>query len=228
MGIMHVSSWWNPEDVWEDSAVMVQHMRDNPDNAHITDSTQYDNDGTKLNPNEPIETASGKIDSAQNFDGSNDIITIINVESLQFNNKLTVEFWANAYSSDINWDVAIKRNTDWATFYNGWNIVFWLNNKITLWWGDGTYPLEQLWSINNYYIGTMHHYAATLDGSTARIYIDGLIDVEASQTKIMSGNTDRNLLLQIHNILDEVRIYNSRLNPLSGLKPTTTAARIHY
>ena len=46
--------------MWEDSAVMVQHMTDNPDNAHIMDSTQYDNDGTKKGANEPIETAAEK------------------------------------------------------------------------------------------------------------------------------------------------------------------------
>ena len=56
---------------------MVQHMTDNPDNAHIMDSTQYDNDGTKKGANEPIET-SGKIDSAQSFDGINDYVKLLN------------------------------------------------------------------------------------------------------------------------------------------------------
>jgi len=88
-----VSSWWNPEDVWDSSAVMVQHMYDNPDTSHIMDSTSYSNDGTKKRANEPIETVSGKIDSAQIFDGLNDKVECGGAQLDMPTNDFTISAW---------------------------------------------------------------------------------------------------------------------------------------
>ena len=102
-----VSSWWNTEDVWEDSAVMVQHMVDNPDNAHIMDSTRYSNDGTKKGANEPIETASGKIDSAQQFDGIDDFTSHGDPVSLRL---ATTDFTISAWIKRVSgaWTILSK------------------------------------------------------------------------------------------------------------------------
>ncbi len=64
----------NPSDavvhnVWDSNFKLVTHMRDDPDNQHIRDSTVNANDGTKGAAGAPAVTTSGKIDDAQDFDG---------------------------------------------------------------------------------------------------------------------------------------------------------------
>jgi len=65
-------------NVWDDGGSnnhkFVSHMRDDPDNEHIRDSTVNANDGTKGaadNPNEVV----AKVDGGQEFDG-NDYIEV--------------------------------------------------------------------------------------------------------------------------------------------------------
>lgn len=62
------------EAVWDSNFKLVTHMRDDPDTSHVRDSTTEDNDGTKKGANEPQVTTSGKIDDAQDFDGTDDYI----------------------------------------------------------------------------------------------------------------------------------------------------------
>ncbi len=59
----------NPADVWDSNFVLVDHMQDDPDNAHTRDSTSNDNDGTKGGAGTPTEVA-GKVGEAQDFDGT--------------------------------------------------------------------------------------------------------------------------------------------------------------
>ena len=84
----------NIEAVWDDNFVMVQHMVDN-DISSILDSTQNNNDGTKFGANEPVETDSGIIDSAQDFDGSDDNIEITSPTDLDVTDNFTFESWIN-------------------------------------------------------------------------------------------------------------------------------------
>jgi hypothetical protein len=65
----------DPTNVWDANFYGVWHKKDDPDTSHIKDSTSYARNGTKVAANEPIE-ADGKIGKAQNYDGSNDKITL--------------------------------------------------------------------------------------------------------------------------------------------------------
>ncbi len=69
------------ENVWDSNFVLVDHMQDDPDNAHTRDSTQYDNDGTKLGANEPIEVA-GQVGDAQDYDMVNDRVVVTAVATI--------------------------------------------------------------------------------------------------------------------------------------------------
>jgi hypothetical protein len=77
-------------NVWNSDYVTVQHMADTTTST-ITDSTSYNNDGTKIGANAPAVTTSGKIGNAQNFDGSNDAINIGTDSSLDLGETFTVE-----------------------------------------------------------------------------------------------------------------------------------------
>jgi hypothetical protein len=82
----------NATGVWDSHFMMVQHMKDNPDTAHIADSTSNSNNGTKIGANEPNEV-SANISKAQDFDGGNDYINCGADESLEVD-YITVEGWA--------------------------------------------------------------------------------------------------------------------------------------
>ncbi|MEM2972352.1 MAG: LamG domain-containing protein, partial [Candidatus Bathyarchaeia archaeon] len=98
------------ENVWDSNFVFVSHMQDNPDNAHIRDSTQNNNDGTKRNANEPIEE-NGKTAKAQNFDGTDDYITRSATPSLNLPTAWTLSAWLYIVTNPT-FCYIITRNTD--------------------------------------------------------------------------------------------------------------------
>lgn len=93
------SSYWNPESVWDSNYVMVQHMKD-ATTSTILDSTSNNNDGTKKGANEPLETASGKIDGAQSFDFINDYVQLSNSNSLKIVGNITIMVWIKPTLND--------------------------------------------------------------------------------------------------------------------------------
>ena len=83
-------------DVWDTNFQMVQHMDDDPDTSTTQDSTTNNNDGAKKGAGEPAETASGKIDEAQDYDGSDDYIDLGDDPVLwDSTGPVTVSMWAN-------------------------------------------------------------------------------------------------------------------------------------
>jgi hypothetical protein len=83
----------NPDRVWDDYFGFVSHMGDNPQTqSMISDSTQYENSGIKKSAGEPLQS-SGKIGNSQEYDGSNDKITVAGSDSLNSLNQITIEAW---------------------------------------------------------------------------------------------------------------------------------------
>ncbi|OGZ18847.1 MAG: hypothetical protein A2175_02310 [Candidatus Nealsonbacteria bacterium RBG_13_42_11] len=123
---------WNISETWDEgvgnSIQMVQHLKDDPDASHITDSTSNNNDGTKKAANEPIE-ADGKIGKAQTFDG-NDYIS----QPVVLGQQGSVEFWIDPDTSG-SWNNHWFSSRDTSTpnnffilqqyltdCYFGWNV----------------------------------------------------------------------------------------------------------
>lgn len=107
------ASAWDGENVWNDDYVMVQHMVDIT-TSHIHDSTANNNDGNKKAANEPIETASGQINSAQNFDG-NDYINMGNVLNFERTDPLSISMWVKTASGTGYPNLLSKRDTNLGT-----------------------------------------------------------------------------------------------------------------
>ena len=79
-------STYGKENTWKSTYKVVHHM-DDATTSSITDSTLNDNDGTKKAANEPVEgtgVMSG-VGAAQNFDGSDDYISVADAESVDVN-----------------------------------------------------------------------------------------------------------------------------------------------
>lgn len=207
------SSYWNPEDVWDSSAVMVQHMVDNPDNSHIMDSTSYSNDGTKKGANEPIETASGKIDSAQDFDGENDCVNIPYSSSIDGFSALTIDFWM--YPTDFGYPINFKNIIAKGYGENGGFLIYFektVNGRLEFELRDdngnwiGLYNAPSLPSLNTWY----HVVFIYKIGIPLAIYIDGSL-LKSGPTPTTTLTNNKLLKLSWTNfkgIMDEVRIYN--------------------
>lgn len=80
-------------EVWDSNFWGVYHMGDLTTST-VEDSTSNSRDGAKKGANEPTVTTSGKIASAQTFDGSNDYIDVSKAAAAM-TTAGTVSFWLN-------------------------------------------------------------------------------------------------------------------------------------
>ena len=85
--------WADDKSTWNDNFVLVNHMKDSGATTTI-DSTQYSNIGAKTGVDEPIEI-DGKIGKAENFDGTNDYISLNSVNGISSADSWTISAWLN-------------------------------------------------------------------------------------------------------------------------------------
>ena len=201
----------NPTAVWDSNFVMVQHMTDNT-TSDILDSTSNDNDGAKKGANEPIANSSGKIDGAQDFDGSDDYVNCFNAVSLNIADEITVEAWVKRDTNvddyvvhktfgDSKVPYALKIESDLAKFgcYDGsWHLAD----------STGTTISKDEW---HHLIGT---YDKSLANNNLKIYVDGICGVNDDYTLGLSTNTEPVWIGRysthyfFNGTMDEIRISN--------------------
>ena len=171
--------------------------------------TPFPTDGPTWSP--------GLIGSAISFDGNNDYINITNGSDLN-PAKITVALWIKNNSppapndgvlgkvSDVNWSF-----TGYGLFYNSASQVrFFVNhyaNRVA--YANFSNPTE--W----------HHFVGTYDGSTVRIYVDGVEGTQGAFLGSIIANTN-NLTIgrifedtyNIKALIDDVRIYERALSAI--------------
>ena len=84
----------DPAGTWNTSYLLVSHMKDDPDNSHVADSTANNLDGTKSAAEKPVQSL-GEISYTQRFDGSTAAVTLqqkIGISTTLF----TFDFWAKS------------------------------------------------------------------------------------------------------------------------------------
>jgi hypothetical protein len=97
----------NPFDVWDSDFMVVQHLSETSGTHY--DSTINGNNGSPVNG--VVQGTTGKIDGADDFDGSNDYVTVSHSSTITgFAQALTASFW-------IKMDSISGRRT----FLNKWN-----------------------------------------------------------------------------------------------------------
>lgn len=166
----------DPQNVWDNNFVMVQHMRDDPDNSHITDSTSNNNDGTKKAANEPIETTNGRINDAQDFDGNDDDVEINDNVGLR-PATFTISVWIRKNSEPTNYERILVKWKPGAP-REGWIMLFETTTPLrkpylavynTLGGATHTRTLNTILPI-----GEWRHLAYTFDGSNIGVYENGV------------------------------------------------------
>ncbi|MBD3203259.1 DUF2341 domain-containing protein [Candidatus Woesearchaeota archaeon] len=78
----------NPESVWNNNYVFVQHLEES--SGTIFDSTSFNNDGSV---NGAVYSSSGYLDGNYEFDGDTDYISVNDDNSLDLSNTFTLEAW---------------------------------------------------------------------------------------------------------------------------------------
>jgi hypothetical protein len=196
----------NAEGVWDDNYIMVQHLNETS-GTHF-DSTQYDYDGTEFIDSPGTQDASGKIDGADEFDGSNDYIIINNLGTLLNNDKnITINLWINTASDIGNW-----RNP--LSFGNG-NFRFEMGNPSTnIHVFNSGIEVGIVEALGYNTLETWNYLTFASNDSTWGLYVDGVLIDDGTTDSGLNAGSDLYLGVRYaisdawKGIIDEVRISN--------------------
>jgi hypothetical protein len=209
-----VTSQQNKTAVWDSSTKMVQHMSQDPSGSapQMLDSTQYANNGTSSGTMTSGDLATGQIDGATDFDGTDDKIDMGNGNSLNVNRDITVSIWLKPNDLD-GWQQTVYK--DWSS--SGAYLLALYNSNATLQMknSDGAAFSASFNSVMT--IGSWYHVVGAYSDSdkSVKIYVNG---VKASTDGVASGivlNTIGNTYLgtsgaaTFNGQIDEVRISNT-------------------
>ena len=136
-----------------------------------------------------IDVSSVSFDSTgqPTFDNTDDRITMPNSSVFNHTSELSIEAWVkfDGNSADFIFEKG-NVNTQYSLFSHGSDIVF-----RTLHAGDGGYqslgPSKTTAGITN---GQWHHIVGSWDGSTKRIYVDGVDKASVSKSGALTTNSN--------------------------------------
>ncbi len=194
----------SPAAVWAAGYAGVWHL-----DSSLVDSTANANNGANFGS----LGAPGKFGEARSFDGSNDWIDCGSGASLAITGQLTVEGWVKIANSQLDSAMRIlSKKNQWSSTH-GYNLEHQpLENTVTTLGSGSDYGRASGINLDT---STWHHLAATIQGSTARVYVDG---VDATTDSTVSALIASSQALHIgrrsgggdyfYGLIDEVRISN--------------------
>jgi hypothetical protein len=181
------------ENVWDNNFVMVQHLEETTTGAtDFTDSTGNNNDsvsvtidGTGSNPD-----ATGQVDGAVQFDGSND--TIIMNDSTSFDTitaAITLSAWVSRDGATDDDRIISKRTNGGGG--DIWDIAGVSDDEIRIRINDTDFCVTSNSPIAN--TATLYHVAATFNETTDQcyIYVNGVEVRNTTSTVTVVANNGR-------------------------------------
>ena len=176
----------------------------------VADSSGNGNNGTITNG---TWTTSGRFANALVFNGSNALVTIPDASSLHLTAAMTLEAWVNPSAVNSTWrDVIYKGNDNY--YLEGTST----SNSAPAIGGTFGGANANVYGTAGLAVNTWAHLAATYDGSTLRLYVNGTQVSSTARTGSIATSTNP---LQIggdsiygqyfNGLIDEVRIYNVAL-----------------
>ena len=160
------------ENVWDSNHKVVQHMADGASTSAVYDSTSNDNDGTKKGAGAPAVTTSGKIGNAQDFDGTDDVISIADDASINFGSgDFTLEAWISLDGSLVP-EMIVTKGSGWGAGKR-YFIMKTPDNLSEVEIDDNTTLKDNIDTTDSVASG-WHYVVGVRDGNNLRIYTDGL------------------------------------------------------
>ncbi|MCI0703401.1 MAG: DUF4082 domain-containing protein [Planctomycetia bacterium] len=182
--------------------------------SSLDDSTSNNNDGTISGA---TWTSSGKYSGALSFDGTNDWVTISDANSLDLTNGMTLEAWVRPTSAN-NYGTALFKEKSGGLTYALYGVngsseppASYINSST-----DGEKMAE---GASQLALNTWSHLAATYDGATFSLYVNGTL--VSSQSVTGSLQTSNGVLRiggnsvygdYFQGQIDDVRVYNRALS----------------
>jgi Tfp pilus tip-associated adhesin PilY1 len=195
------SSLANGPGVWDASFKAVYHLGEDVDDEQ-TSGTHIDSTGVNNGTQEGNVEGSGQIGDGQVFDGDNDYINIGNV--LGSANVATVSAWVKHYNLTTTIERQIHFLDSMTIRHDGINSVGQLDFMLST---DGTYHHLRVNSALT--ANTWQYVAGTWDGTTQRLYLNGLEKVSQVPGGTFDSPTGGNISTgaeTMNGIIDEVRI----------------------
>ena len=159
--------------------------------------------------------APGKVGTAFSLDGVDDNVSVADSPAFSFSNAMSVAGWINT-AAGIDRYIATKHDDSFYFAVGGGSVAphmlsFWLNGPSTSWF-TGSTPVDD---------GQWHHVAATYDGATMSVYVDGNLDGSAPRTGSIQAGTSTVLIGARYDgtnagnfpgMIDELAIYDRALS----------------
>ncbi len=174
------------------------------------------NDGTAVG--NPTFTTGTVGSEALDFDGTDDYVSVPSSSSLQLTSALTIAGWIKADSWDSGNDVdPIARKGEGNP--NNYQLAV-VDGRATLYLDGGEADDDGFEGNTPLNAGQWYHVAAAWDGLTVRIYVDGVIDNDPSDSRGDTIGTDTSTLYiggrsgadSLDGTLDDIRIYDHALS----------------
>jgi hypothetical protein len=171
---------------------------------------------TNVTLNQPGALVS-EINPSASFDGTSSYVLVPESSSLDMSSAVTVEFWAKRRTVSGTYQVVVGKPGNGQTKLE--NYAVWLNtsNVYQAYFGNGTtYVSVTTPAVTD---TNWHYIVATDDGSSAKIYLDGVLRGSASTTLKLTPNLNplnigraNNGAYFFNGWIDEVAIYPTALS----------------
>jgi chitodextrinase len=176
----------------------------------VADASGTGNGGTIGNA---TWTTQGKYGNALVFNGTNALVTVPDAPSLDLTNAMTLEAWVNPSTALIGWqDVVYKEDDNYYLMGSSSS----LGRPAAGGRFDGAYG--EVFGAGQLTANTWTHIAATYDGTTLKLYVNGALVSSKAQTGALATSSNAlsiggdNIYGQYFvGLIDEVRIYNTAL-----------------
>lgn len=204
--------------VWTNGYRLVFHMQDDPDDAHVRDSSQHGNAGTRGAPGNPHQVAEGRCGAALRWDGvgAEEFIRVEDAASLDLGSSFTAELWA-AYEkgrTPDDFERMLTKKAEWNDG-NGWEFSLETGHNRDLTArgssGAGTAGIDNI--VGSWAAGNWHHVTVTYNGARARGVVDGsladdvvIATVVNNNRPLFVGRYGGSLIHRWFGLLDEIRL----------------------
>lgn len=198
---------------WDSSFQAVWHLEETSGTTN-SDSTANTRTGTKKAATEPLSYTAGKVSGAQDFDGTDDYVNASTGIDLSGNTTMTVSAWVDIDAAPVSIDQVI------STYDAGTAGEWWFgidsSRSVSFLRECGAFGTlsTSLVSLN-----TKTHITGTYDGTSLRIYINGVLDKTAAdscsitntsvETMIGAGDNGGTSENNFDGVIDEGRVSNT-------------------
>jgi glucose/arabinose dehydrogenase/fibronectin type 3 domain-containing protein len=159
-------------------------------------------------------TTQGRFDGALSFDGLSSTVRVPNAASLNFTSAMTVSAWIRPAATQNDWKTVLQRQND-AWFLNASTSAGPLRPGFGGTFGSST---DYVAGPTASPVGAWTHLAATYDGSTIRLFVNGTQVASRAESGAIQSVTNPLWIggnqpygEYFNGLIDEVRVYNRAL-----------------